>query len=220
MSTSVLFLSLACGNNHERIQGRGALPNSLPLFSLLPRKISNSNYTFRIGTKFQIFRRTRCPVLSVGPKVSHKPDREAEFHHILFATDFSPESLAALPYAISLAEEDEAHLALLHVVGQPAAGIVDLKAVTAHSELRLKQLIPPHTEPWCHAECLVEFGSQFASPAERISKVAENSATDLVVHGVCSVRGKLGLVTHLASTDHPNPSARRVFPCSPYVVDA
>lgn len=38
----------------------------------------------------EIFRRARCPVLSVGPHVSHKLDRGAEFHHILFATDFSP----------------------------------------------------------------------------------------------------------------------------------
>lgn len=148
----------------------------------------------------EIFRRARCPVLSVGPHVSHKPDHEAEFHHVLFATDFSPESLAALPYAISLAEEDEAQLALLHVVGQPASGIVDLEAVTAYLERRLRELIPPDVEPWCHPEYLVEFGQQFASPGERILEVAEDSATDLIVLGVRSVHGKLGLVTHLAST--------------------
>lgn len=148
----------------------------------------------------EIFRRARCPVLSVGPHASHKWDRQAEFHHILFATDFSPESLAALPYAISLAEEDEAQLALLHVVRQPAAGIVDLEAVTVYLELRLRQLIPPDAEPWCHAECLVELGEQFASPAEGILKVANDSATDLIVLGVRSVHGKLGLVAHLAST--------------------
>ena len=42
--------------------------------------------------------------------LAHKPDCEAKFGHILFATDFSPESLAALPYAVSLAEEDEAQV--------------------------------------------------------------------------------------------------------------
>lgn len=63
------------------------------------------------------------------------------------ATDFSPESLAAIPHAVSLAEEDEAQVVLLHVVGQPAAGIVDLAAVTEYLERRLEQLIPPERSP-------------------------------------------------------------------------
>jgi|SRR5215469_18582080 len=148
----------------------------------------------------EIFRRARCPVLSVGPHVLQKPDRQAEFQHILFATDFRPGSLAALPYAISLAEEDAAELTLLHVVDQPAAGIVDLEAVTAYLERRLRELIPPDAEHWCHVEYLVEFCGQFASPAERILEVAHDRATELIVLGVRSVHGKLGLVTHLAST--------------------
>jgi nucleotide-binding universal stress UspA family protein len=47
---------------------------------------------------------------------------------------------------------------------------------------------------------LVEFGQQFASPAEGILKVADDSAADLIALGVRSVHDKLGLVTHLAST--------------------
>jgi len=148
----------------------------------------------------EIFRRAACPVLSVGPNVSCKPHGEVLFHHILFATDFSEESLAALPYAISLAEEDQADLALLHVIEQPAAGILDLKAVTASLTRRLKELIPSGAEPWCDAECLVEFGELFARPAERILEIAGDRAADLIVLGVRPVHGKSGLVTHLAST--------------------
>jgi nucleotide-binding universal stress UspA family protein len=77
----------------------------------------------------EILRRASCPVLSIGPRVTAKAG-QGEFHSILFATDFSKESLTALPYAISLAEEDEACLRILHVVEQPAAGIVDLEEVT------------------------------------------------------------------------------------------
>jgi nucleotide-binding universal stress UspA family protein len=148
----------------------------------------------------EIFRRAACPVLSVGPNVSCEPNDEIKFRRILFATDFSEDSLAALPYAISLAEEDQAQLELLYVVEQPAAGIADLEAVTASLMRRLKQLVPPEAEPWCHAECVVEFGRQFAGPAERILEVAEDRAEDLIILGVRPVRGKLGLVTHLAST--------------------
>jgi nucleotide-binding universal stress UspA family protein len=148
----------------------------------------------------ETIRRAACPVLSVGPNVSSKPDGEIQFQHIVFATDFSEDSLAALPYAVSLAEEDQAQLALLHVIEQPAAGIADLEEVKASLMRRLKELVPPEAEPWCHAECLLEFGRQFAPPAERILEVAGDQAADLIVLGVRPVHGKLGLVTHLAST--------------------
>lgn len=148
----------------------------------------------------EIFRRAVCPVLSVGPHVSRPPHGEIQFQHILFATDFSADSLAALPFAVSLAEEDQAQLALLHVVEHPAAGITDLEHVKAHVMRSLKELVPPEAEPWCHTECLLEFGRQFAPPAERILEVAGNRAADLIVLGVRKVRGKLGLATHLAST--------------------
>lgn len=148
----------------------------------------------------EIFRHAACPVLSVGPKVSCKPDGETEFHRILFATDFSEDSLAALPYAISLAREDQAQLVIVHVIEQPAAGIMDVQAVSASLVRRLKELVPPEAEPWCHAECLLEYGRQFAGPAERILEVADDRAADLIVLGVRPVYGKLALVTHMAST--------------------
>ncbi len=147
-----------------------------------------------------IFRRAACPVLSVGPHVSHQPDGEIQFKHIVFATDFSEDSLAALPYAVSLAEEDQAQLALLHVVEQPAAGIADLEGVKASLMRRLKELVPPEVEPWCRAECLLELSRQFAPPAERILEIAAEQRADLIVLGAHPVHGPLGLVTHLAST--------------------
>ncbi|MFY9841887.1 MAG: universal stress protein [Terriglobales bacterium] len=146
----------------------------------------------------EIFRRAACPVLSVGPNVICKS--EIQFQHILFATDFSEGSRAALPYAISLAEEDQAQLSLLHVVEQPAAGIPDLGEVTASLKRNLKDLVPRDAELWCHVECLLEFAPQFAPPADRILEVAKDRAADLIVLGVRPVRGAAGLITHLAST--------------------
>ena len=147
----------------------------------------------------EVLRHADCPVLSVGPHVLHPPDGEIHFQHILFATDFSQHSLAALPYALSFAEEDEAQLALLHVIEQPAAGILDLEAVKASLIHRLHELIPADVEPWCRTECMLEFGRQFAPPAERILEIAKEQAVDLIVLGVRPVHGKLGLTTHLAS---------------------
>jgi nucleotide-binding universal stress UspA family protein len=148
----------------------------------------------------EIFRRAPCPVLSVGPHASAKLNDGSEFKNILFATDFSEESLAALPYAISLAEEDQAQLSLLHVVEEPAAGIVDLDAFKSSLLFRLDELVPPEAELWCHPESLLEFGHQFSRPAERIVETAANHQADLIVLGVRPVLGKFGLATHMAST--------------------
>ncbi len=148
----------------------------------------------------EVLRRADCPVLSVGPHVLCPPDGEIAFQHIVFATDFSENSLSALPYAVSLAEEDQSQLWLLHVIEQPASGIFDLDTVKASLMRRLHELVPPEAEPWCRAECLLEFGRQFAPPAERILEIAEDQAADLIVLGVRPVYGKLGMTTHLAST--------------------
>jgi hypothetical protein len=70
-----------------------------------------------------------CLVAPVGPNVPCKENGEGQFRKMLFATDFSKESLAALPYAFSLAEEDQSQVALLvallHAMEQPAAVSVD-----------------------------------------------------------------------------------------------
>lgn len=147
-----------------------------------------------------IFRQAACPVLGVGPNVSRQPSGDIQFQHIVFATDFSEDSLAALPYAVSLAEEDEAQLVLLHVIEQPAAGIVDLGAVKTYVMRSLEELVPAEAETWCRPQCLLEFGRQFAPPADRILEIARDQPADLIVLGVRPVRGKLGLATHLAST--------------------
>src|SRR5215472_18764432 len=66
----------------------------------------------------QVLRHATCPVLTVGPDVlTSLLDRE-RFGHILFATDFSDGSMHALPYALSLAEENDAELTLMHVLEQ------------------------------------------------------------------------------------------------------
>jgi nucleotide-binding universal stress UspA family protein len=147
-----------------------------------------------------IFRRAACPVLSVGPNAPCKPNREIQFRDILLATDFGEPSLSALPYAISLAEENQAQLALLHVVEQPATGIVDREAFTVSMRRRLEELVLPEAVPWCHLECMVEFGRHSAPPAERILEIAGERTADLIVLGLRPTHGAVSTVTHLAHT--------------------
>jgi nucleotide-binding universal stress UspA family protein len=54
-----------------------------------------------------------CPVLTVGEQM--RAHKAARIGRILYATDFSPASLRALPYALSLAKKKDSHLMLLYV---------------------------------------------------------------------------------------------------------
>src|ERR1017187_202667 len=70
----------------------------------------------------EVFRNAECPVLTMGPHAT-RWETNGNLQHILFATDFGPESLHGLPYALSLAEENRARLTLLHVAPEPGVAL-------------------------------------------------------------------------------------------------
>lgn len=140
----------------------------------------------------EILRQATCPVMTVGPNVVVDPAKVVEMREILYATDFSPESLTAAPYAISLAQEHQAQLSLVHVVEKTEAGRKDPKQTVVGVTERLLELVPPEAELWCQAKPFVEFGT----PAERILELAEHRHADLIVLGVRSGT-HLGASTHL-----------------------
>jgi nucleotide-binding universal stress UspA family protein len=65
----------------------------------------------------KVLRRARCPVLTVPPRA--QATSRLPFRRLLCAIDFSESSLAALQFAVSLAEESDAALTLLHVLEWP-----------------------------------------------------------------------------------------------------
>jgi nucleotide-binding universal stress UspA family protein len=123
----------------------------------------------------KIFRHATCPVLTVGPNVCGEPDSIVDLHCILCPTDFSAESLAAIPYAVSLAEEDQARLYLLHVTENPSD-----KATEAALTQKLAQAVPAAARLSCQPKAYVDSGSA----PERILSLAEELAVDLIVLGV------------------------------------
>lgn len=142
----------------------------------------------------EIFRRAACPVLTVGPHVSKDTERRLEMKEILYATDFSPESLAALPFAVSLAQEHQARLTLLHVVPPPKVGELVHAEQHAESTLRrLRTLVPAEAESWCEPNFKVEHGPE----ADKIMEVANALGADLIVLGVRGAEGGMGAATHL-----------------------
>ena len=125
-----------------------------------------------------IFRRATCPVLTVGPHVGFVDEQSWTPKKIIFATDFSPSSLHALPYALSIAEENQAQLILLHL-----SSLIPLEVgddIEASLLRRLQDLIPPEATHGLKPECIV----RFEFPAEGISRAAEEFGADLVVMSV------------------------------------
>lgn len=142
----------------------------------------------------EIFRRSPIPVLTIGPLVRRRVHNAGHFHCVLLTTDFSPESLVAVPYALSLAQYSRARLILLHVIPrQPEASSppsAELSVATALHQLY--ELLPPRADSWCRPEALVEYGE----PAARILRVAKDRGADLIVMGVRDAAGHLAAATH------------------------
>ena len=145
----------------------------------------------------EIFRRSLVPVLTIGPRVRSSAHNGARFHRVLFATDFSPESLAGAPYAISLAQENQSHLLLLLVMRKPAelndADKRRLELSAAEAIHRLFEIVPKDAKLDFPPEVAVEYGE----PAERIVEIAKARGADLIVLGVRDAGGRLGAATHL-----------------------
>lgn len=148
----------------------------------------------------EVFRNAECPVLTMGPHAT-RWKIDGNLQHILFATDFGPESLHALPYAISLAEENRARLTLLHVAPEPRFAlpepepgtmpVLDPREVASSTETQLRTLIPEGTQLWHEPEYMVQFGTA----AEMILKIAAQTV-DMIVLGVKRPRA---LTKHLGA---------------------
>jgi nucleotide-binding universal stress UspA family protein len=151
----------------------------------------------------RIFRQSLCPVLTVGPNVSAEPESVADIHTILCPIDFTEASLASVPYAISLAQENQARLYLLHVVGEGISASEE-----AALKDRLRALIPAEAELWCEPKALVDWGE----PGEKIMEEAEELGVDLIVLGIRPVSTMAGTRTHLGTATAYNIVSHAICP--------
>ena len=151
----------------------------------------------------KIFRQSTCPVLTVGPNVSAEPGSVADIHTILCPVDFTADSLAAVPHAVSLAQENQARLYLMHVVPAPVPEYEEV-ALTA----RLKALVPPEANLWCEPKAFVESGDA----GDKILEQAEELAVDLIILGIRPVSTLAGTRTHLGMATAYKVVSRAICP--------
>jgi nucleotide-binding universal stress UspA family protein len=145
------------------------------------------------STAEEILRRANCPVLTVGPYSETGPPREAKFKKIVYATDFGDASPTAAAHAVSLAEEHQAHLTLMHVIETPKVGeLVRAGELEGAALEQLRGMVHGDAELWCEPKAVVRHGA----PAEEILKVAGEEHADLIVLGLRNAKGVLR-ATHL-----------------------
>ncbi|HME11625.1 MAG TPA: universal stress protein [Candidatus Acidoferrum sp.] len=130
----------------------------------------------------EVFRRAHVPVLTIGPSVHVGAHSGGRFRCVLFATDFNAVSTAAAPYAVSLAQENQSRLVLLHVHRKPKSGKSDREneQSIAESLHQLHELVPAEAELWCRPEAMVRHGDA----AREILAAADDCRADLIVLGV------------------------------------
>lgn len=141
------------------------------------------------STAESVCRTAPCPVL-----VTHTDEREwvadqggkIEVKRVLVAYDFSDYSELALKYALSVAQEHQAELHLLHVlppgtVNQPEIAWYPMGRETAYHQAsrRLQRAIPQDTHLWCGIKHIVAEGQ----PYREILSYAEKHSIDLISLG-------------------------------------
>jgi nucleotide-binding universal stress UspA family protein len=120
----------------------------------------------------RIIRKAPCPVLTVPPRVPDVVPSAVAYKRILCPIDFSPSSLKALTYAVSLAEEADATLTLLAVVEHHVFEGDDTRR-------RLRELVGDDVRTYAEVRERVVTGK----PYREILHCAENDATELIVIG-------------------------------------
>lgn len=142
----------------------------------------------------ELIRESPCPVLTIGPHVTTFASSGVQC--IICATDFSPASTHAVEFAVSLAEEYQAHFTLLHVLEGRIP--TSLQFAVEFTDRRLRQALPADLDLRFSPEFMVETGSV----ASRIVNLADDLSADIVVMGAHGAGALSRLASRLESIVH------------------
>jgi nucleotide-binding universal stress UspA family protein len=154
----------------------------------------------------KVLRSAQVPVMTVPPSV--KQPGLAQYKTILCPLDFSVASMRALMYAVSLAQETNARLILLHVIesllgetGAAEMGHLSLSEYYRYLEqdavARLKAAVPEQSRIWAKPEERVTRGRAH----REIIQTAEDERVELIVMGVQG-KGALNRLVFGSTTHH------------------
>jgi nucleotide-binding universal stress UspA family protein len=151
------------------------------------------------STAETVARTAPCPVL-----VTHPSEREwaglttseIDLHRLLVAYDASPDADLALNYGVSLAQEYQAEVHLLHVISdvekteepELAWSSADRESSYEIAARRLQRAIPKEAFLWCNIVTAVRCGQ----PSDEILAYAKEKEIDLICMGASGVGFSLG----------------------------
>jgi nucleotide-binding universal stress UspA family protein len=138
----------------------------------------------------KVLRRAPCPVLTVRAPMKASVGAPASFRRILCATDLSASSPLTIDTALSVAEENQADLTLLHVIeglsDDASARLTLAGASPVRGELernvrvQLRKAVPDDARAWCRVRERVAVGEAW----REILAAAARAKADLIVMGV------------------------------------
>jgi nucleotide-binding universal stress UspA family protein len=129
-----------------------------------------------------------CPVLVMHADEIEWLDSatgEISLRNVLVAYDFSPHSQLAFQYALTLAQQYQAGLHMLHVLppplmDQPEIAWVNHTDTPYHQAARrLQEVVPAETHLWSNVKHSVQYGQ----PYSEILTYAQNNEIDLIAMG-------------------------------------
>jgi len=134
-----------------------------------------------------------CPLMVVRGDANlslEQPPREPKFGEILVGYDFSPDSDLAFQYGLSLAQEFQSELHLVHVIEPPLykdlldstsyGGEAYRKDLREHLKEKLHLMIPEDARNWCEPKIVLLAGQ----PDEELTKYTVVQKMDMIVLGV------------------------------------
>jgi len=142
----------------------------------------------------RLMRSLTCPLLVVRSKDPAPPDPadpSIQPGKILIGCDFSGDSRLAVEYGLSLAQEFEAELHLVHVIAPPTypeflkTGTSAAHGIQDHvlSELltqKLQDLVPEEARNWCRLHTALLEGP----PYQELIEYADRQSMDMIVMGM------------------------------------
>jgi nucleotide-binding universal stress UspA family protein len=152
----------------------------------------------------RIFRQANCIVVTVGPgaQVESLIERRQNVRPFLLATDFSTDSLRALPHAVSFAKHFDAKLVVLNVL--PAAPIPegfhwsktgDLAEMRAQARKESEKLFEELVLRQVPKDTKIEFLVKYGLSGEQILQASHELKADLILLG-------LRLHAHVPTASH------------------
>jgi nucleotide-binding universal stress UspA family protein len=160
----------------------------------------------------KVLRKASCPVLTVPRRLSNAlPAGPVLYKRILCPVDFSDSSLRALKYALSIAQEADGRLIVLHVVAHEFENPADMATVVYDAGMtvsgfvqeredafrrRLQETVAGATE-FCSVESMLTHGK----PWREVLRIATERESDLIVMGVQG-RGAADLWLLGSTTQH------------------